>query len=104
MTGDSMLNGVNEKGLSKSHNVKVKNYPGAASEEILDKIKDLLKFKPACLLVHVGTKDLTNNMNLLNSVKKMVKKVNNSSRNTKLVFSSLFQGISRKKLLRQVKD
>ena len=104
MTGDSMLNGVNEKGLSKSHNVKVKNYPGAASEEILDKIKDLLKFKPACLLVHVGTKDLTNNMNLLNSVKKMVKKVNNSSRNTKPVFSSLFQGISRKKLLRQVKD
>ena len=29
VTGDSVLNGVNEKGLSKSHNVKVKNYPGA---------------------------------------------------------------------------
>ena len=25
VAGDSMLNGVNEKGLSKSHNVKVKN-------------------------------------------------------------------------------
>ena len=89
LTGDSMLNGVNEKGLSKSHNVKVKKYPGTASEKILNKIKDLLKFKPACLLVHVGTKDLTNNVNLLNSVKKMVKKMNNSSRNTKLVFSSV---------------
>ena len=33
--GDSMLHGVNEKGLSKSHNVKVKNYPSAASETSL---------------------------------------------------------------------
>ena len=39
VTGDSMLNGLNEKGLSKSHNVKVKNYPSATSEDILDKIE-----------------------------------------------------------------
>ena len=89
VTGDSILNGVNEKGLSKSRNVKVKNYPGVASEDILDKIDDLLKVKPDCLLVHVGTNDLTNNVNLLNSVKKMVNKVKNSSPNTKLVFSSV---------------
>ena len=68
VAGDSVLNGVNKKGLSKSHNVKVKNYPGATSENILDKIDDLLKVKPDCLLVHVGTNDLTNNVNLLNSV------------------------------------
>ena len=68
VAGDSVLNGVNEKGLSKSHNVKVKNYPGATSEDILDKIDDLLKVKPDCLLVHIGTNDPTNNVNLLNSV------------------------------------
>ena len=68
MTGDSVLNGANEKGLSKSRNVKVKNYPGATSEDILDKIDDLLKVKPDCLLVHVGTNDLTSIWNLLNSV------------------------------------
>ena len=77
VTGDSVLDGVNKKGLSKSHNVKVKNYPGAMSKDILDRIDGLLKVKPDCLLVHVGTNDLTNNMNLLNSVKKMVKKVKN---------------------------
>ena len=33
VTGDSMLNRVNEKELSKSHNVKVKNYPGTTSEK-----------------------------------------------------------------------
>ena len=89
VTGDSMLHGVNEKGLSKSRNVKVKNYSVAASEDILDKIVDLLKVEPDCLLVHVGTNDLTNNGNLLNLVKKMVIKVKNSSPNTKLVFSSV---------------
>ena len=74
VNSDSMLNGVNEKGLSKSLNVKVKNYPSATSEAILDKIEDLLKVQPDCLLVHVGTNDLTNNVNLLNSVKKWSKK------------------------------
>ena len=39
--------------------------------------------------MHVGTKDLTNNVNLLNSFKKMVSKVKNSSPNAKLVFSSV---------------
>ena len=70
VTGDSVLHGVNKKGLSKSHNVKVKNYPGAISKDILDRIYGLLKVKPDCLLVHIGTRDLMNNVNLLNSVKK----------------------------------
>ena len=58
-----------EKGLSKLHNVKVKNYPGATSEDMLDKIHNLLKVKLDCLLVHIETNDLGNNENLLNSVK-----------------------------------
>ena len=69
-----MLNGVNEKELSRSHNVKVKNYPGATGEDILDNIGDLLKVKPNGLLVLAGTIDLTNNVNLLNLVKKWSKK------------------------------
>ena len=101
-TGDSVLNGVNEKGLSKSHNVKVKNYPGATSEDILDKIDDLLKVKPDSLLVHVGTNDLTNNVNLLNSVKKMVKKVKNSSPSTKIVFSSVILYKDKKDISKKV--
>ena len=64
-----MLNVVYEKGLSKLHNVKVKNYPGATSEDMLDKIHNLIKVKLDCLLVHIETNDLANNVNLLNSVK-----------------------------------
>ena len=102
VTGDSVPNGVNEKGLLKLHNVKVKNYAGATSEGILDKIDDLLKVKPDCLLVHVGTNGLTNNVNLLSSVKKMVSKVKNSSPNTKLVFSSVILRKDKKDISKKV--
>ena len=36
VTDDSRLNGVNEKGLSKSHNVNVKNYPGASLTRFIE--------------------------------------------------------------------
>ena len=106
--GDLMFNGVNEKGLSRSYNVKVKNYPGATSEDILDKIDDLLKVKPDCLLLHVGTNYLTNNVNLLNSVKKWLKKwrIRLQILNLSFQVSSCVKTkrISRRKLVRQIKD
>ena len=36
IVGDSLLNGINEKGLSKKHSVKVNTIPGGTSEAILD--------------------------------------------------------------------
>ena len=84
------------------HNAKVKNYPGATNEDILDKLDDLLKVRPDCLLVHVGTNDQTNNVNLLNSVKTMVKKVKNSSSNTNIVFSSVILCKCKKDISKEV--
>ena len=70
ITGDSMLN--NSRGLSKSKEVDVLNFPGATSSDVLTKIDDVLNKKPASLIVHVGTNDLTNNLNLLSNVKKIL--------------------------------
>ena len=71
-------------------------------EDIRDKVDDLLKVKPDCLLIHVGTNDLTNNVNLRNSVKKMVKKMKNSSPKTKLVFSSAILRKGKKHISKKV--
>ena len=62
ITGDSMLN--NSRGLSKSKEVDVLNFPGATSSDVLTKIDDVLNKKPASLLVYVGTNDLTSDINL----------------------------------------
>ena len=59
IVGDSLLNGINEKGLSKNHSVKVNNISGGTSDVILDKLDDFLKDKHDGLIVHAGTNDIT---------------------------------------------
>ena len=43
--GDSMLNNINSRGLSKFKKAEVLNYPGATSSDIIDKIDDVLDAK-----------------------------------------------------------
>ena len=69
LTGDSMVNGISEKGLSVNHKVKIVNFPGGASEKILEKLDVIIKEKPDDLVVPVGTNSIANNVNLLANVK-----------------------------------
>ena len=87
--GDSLLNGINERGLYKDFNVKVNNIPGGTNETVLEKIDELVKCKASSLIVHAGTNDLTKGKNVLNNVKKIVKEVKRISPNTKIAFSSI---------------
>ena len=88
---DSMLNGIQEKGLNKNAdiNIKIRKYPGASSNDILDHIRPSLRKEPDQIIIHAGTNDLTSDHNYLNNVKKIVKMVRETCKNTKLCFSSL---------------
>ena len=59
IVGDSLLNGINDKGWSKNHSVKVSDIPGGTSDVILEELDDFLKIKPDGLIVHTGTNDIT---------------------------------------------
>ena len=59
VVGDSILNGINERRLSKDFKVRVNNIPGGTSKTVLEKIEELVKCKPSSLIVHAGTSDLT---------------------------------------------
>ena len=89
--GDSMLNGIQEKRLNKSAdiNIKIRKYPGASSTDILDHIKPSLRKEPDQIVIQAGENDLTNDHSYLNNVKKIVKRVGETCKNTKLCFSSL---------------
>ena len=53
--GDSILNGIEQHGLSnESFKVRVKNYPGAATEDICDHLKPEIWKKPDAVIIHVG--------------------------------------------------
>ena len=70
VTGDSLLNGISEKWLSRSHQVTFKNFPGGTSENVLEETENLIGDKPDCIIIHAGTNDITNDINSSNSVKK----------------------------------
>ena len=53
LTGDSMVNGISEKGLSVNHEVKIVNFQGGTSEKILEKQYVIIKEKPDSFIVHV---------------------------------------------------
>ena len=89
MSGDSMLSGISEKYLSRTHKVKVTNFPGGATDEIVEKLDNIIKDKPDDLVIHIGTNDLMNNVKLLNNVKKILKKVSANAPSTNLAFSSI---------------
>ena len=48
-----------------------------------------LETQPKFLIVHVGTNDLTNDVNLLNNVKKIIIKTKKKSLNTVVTFSNI---------------
>ena len=53
--GDSISNGIEQHGLSnESFKVRVKNYPGAATEDICDHLKPEIWKKPDAVIIHVG--------------------------------------------------
>ena len=84
-----MVNVISEKGLSVNHKVKIVNYPGGTSENILEKLDDIIKEQQDDLIVHVGTNDLTNHGNLWTNVKKIFLKVSKESSSTSIAFSSI---------------
>ena len=102
--GDSMLNNINSRGLSKSNKVYVSHFPGATIEDILDEIEVTLKTHPDTLIVHSGTNNLTKNINTLRSVKKLCEKAKRISPDTKIVFSNIIYRKDRRNTDKQRTD
>ena len=97
--GDSLLNDINEKGLSKSHNVKIVNKPGATSERLLlEDLDNLIKYQPESVIIHAGTNDLTNGINMLNNGKKIVKELTTKLPKVKIAFSGLITRKDKKRI------
>ena len=59
-------------GISKNDQVQVKTHPGATTEDIIDYIKPTIRQKPDIVIIHSGTNDLTNDVNTMSRVRKVV--------------------------------
>ena len=104
ITGHSMLNGIHERGLSKQKQVKIQIFPGGTSKTILDDVHILVADRQDYIIVPVGTNDITKGINSLNSKKKIVDKIKQTSPNTKIAFSSLITRKDENDLDKKVQD
>ena len=76
VVGDSLVKHLRREELSsKNNNVKVVTHPGSTTEEMLDYIKPIARRKSNTLIIHTGTNDLTNGVNTMKKVRKLVKVV-----------------------------
>ena len=92
VVGDSLVKYLRREELSsKNNNVKVITHPGSTTEEMLDYIKPIARRKPDTLIIHTGTNDLTNGVNTMKEVRKLVKVVReiDESGKIKIGFSSV---------------
>ena len=102
--GDSILNGIQERGLRKNHHVKVYAHPGATTEDMIDYLKPVIRKNPDLLIVHGGTNDTTNDVDTTVNIERIVKLVKKASPETKLVLSSITVRKDRKDIGRKVDD
>ena len=91
IVGHSIVKHLTGSGISKKNQIKIKTNPGATTEDIIVYIKPSIRKKPDFLLVHSGTNDLTNGINTMSKIWKVVATVDemDDERKIKLGFSSI---------------
>lgn len=61
--GDSMLNNIDEKNMRQHHFVRVRNHPGATSEDLVHHVRPHLRKQPDAMILLVGHNDISENCN-----------------------------------------
>ena len=87
--GDSLINGILPSWFDKCENIKVKVKPfgGSTTEDMLDHVRPILKRKPDMLIFHVGTNDLTNKIDTIENLEKLVTQVKDANANIQIAIS-----------------
>ena len=53
LTGDTMVNGISEKGLNVNQKINIVNFPGGTSKKILEKLDEIINEQQDDLIFHV---------------------------------------------------
>ena len=71
---------------------------------LLEDLDNLIKYQPESVIIHAGTNDLTNGINVLNNVKKIVKELTTKLPEVKIAFSGLITRKNKKNLDKNVTE
>ena len=89
--GDSMIKYVNGREISRSSSVKIRSHPGATTEDLIDYVRPTARKNPKMMVIHSGTNDLTNKVNTLQNIRKVINaiKENDVNDEIEIVLSSV---------------
>ena len=87
--GDSMLNGLNDKGLCKNGNVITRKYPGCSTKDLIHHAIPTIEKKPEVIICHCGTNDITNKIDTIANYQTIINKIKKTSPHTKIAISSV---------------
>ena len=100
--GDSMIKHVNGGEVSTNDSVKIGCHLGATTDEIIDYVRPTALKKTDMIIIHTGTNDIQNIVNILQKVRKFITTIKSMlTMKYKLLFQVSFTvmiKISRKKL------
>ena len=71
--GDSIKYLRSENLSSKNYEVKIVEHPGSTTKDLIDYVKPIVRKKTHFSVIHSGTNDLTNGVNTIKEIRKIVK-------------------------------
>ena len=93
VVGDSMMNGIKEKGVSKDGNkVKVKYFSGAVIDDVRNNnLKEIIDCKPDVIILYLGTNDAPNKPSnaIIDNLLSLKNSIEKALPNCKVILSSL---------------
>ena len=100
--GDSILNGLVDRGLSKNGNIKTRKYPGCTTRDLKHHVIPTIEKKPWVIIIHAGTNDLTNDVKTIANYKYIIEKIKKKSPHTKIAISLLTLRKDRKNIEKMI--
>ena len=93
IVGDFMIKNITGTGISKDHTVKIRPHLGATSIDMCDYIKPELRHLADVIILQCGTNDISNEINTLKKLKKLLKETEGyeTNKKPKVVISSLIK-------------
>ena len=89
MIGDSMLEGLDERKMSRKRVVKVRKFPRATTDDMYHYLMPLLQKQPDNVILNVGTNDAStcNSSEIVNNILKLRSFISQKLPNAKIILS-----------------
>ena len=75
VVGNSRFKNITGSEIFRDHTVKIKPYPGATIVDMINYMKPELRHKLDIIILHCGTNGITNDVNTVRKMKKLVKEI-----------------------------